>query len=58
MKAVTVLGDARTAFGGVHARKGPVISPSRHRNLDDRFAFVKLVSPDYLLRKEQATEFE
>ena len=58
MEAVPVLGDARTAFGGVYARKGPVISPNRRRNLDDRFAFVKLASPDYLLRKEQAAEFE
>ena len=58
MEAVLVLGDGRAAFGSVHARKEPVISPKRRRNLDDRFAFVKLVSPDYLLRKEQATEFE
>ena len=58
MQAALALRDGKTAFGGVHVREGVVISPNRRRSLADEFAFVKLVSPDYLLRKGQATEFE
>ncbi len=58
MEAALALRDGKTTFGGVHVREGVVISPNRRRSLADDFAFVKLVSPDYLLRKGQATEFE
>lgn len=58
MEAVSALRDGKTSFGGVHVREGVVISPNRRRKLADEFAFVKLVSPDYLLRKGHATEFE
>ncbi len=58
LEAALALRDGRTSFGGVHVREGVVIAPNRRRKLSDEFAFAKLVSPDYLLRKGQATEFE
>ena len=58
MEAALSFRDGKTTFGGVHVREGVVLSANRRRNLADEFAFVKLVSPDYLLRKGQATEFE
>ena len=56
--AARALRDGTTTFGAGHVREGIVISPNRARPLADPFAFAKMVSPDYLLRKGQATEFE
>ena len=56
--AALSLRDGRTAFKAGHVREGIVISPNRDRSLHDDFAFVKWVSPNYLLRRGRATEFE
>lgn len=56
--AALSLRDGRTTFRAKHVREGVVISPNRERSIHDEFAFVKWVSPDYLLRRGRATEFE
>ena len=58
MDDVLSLRDGKTTFGAKHVREGIVISPNRERPLHDQFAFVKCVSPAYLLRRGKATEFE
>ncbi len=55
---ILALRDGDTTLEGKHVREGIVISPNRDRPLLDQFAFLKLVSPNYLLRKGKATEFE
>ena len=58
MEAALAQRDGRTTLGANHVREGIVISPNRERPLSDEFAFVKCVSPGYLLRRGKATEFE
>jgi RNA ligase (TIGR02306 family) len=55
---VTELRDGKTILGGVNIREGVVVTPVEERT-DPTIGRValKAVSPDYLLRKGNATEF-
>ena len=50
--------DGKTTFDASHVREGIVISLAGKRKTSDEHPFIKLVSPKYLLRKGEATEFE
>ena len=50
--------DGKTTLGGDHIREGVVITPTAERRHDEiGRVILKAVSPDYLLRKGNVTEF-
>ena len=51
--------DGKTTFGEGHIREGVVVRKNVERlEAGDELAFMKFISPDYLLRKGNTTEFE
>lgn len=60
LATVRSLADGPTVLGGAHIREGVVVRPARERWSDvlGGRAIVKLVSPAYLIRGGDATEYE